>query len=104
MGIKSGVDWFEAKVNIAFGKQAVPQKDWIEFIRSNQKYIRLRDGSLGMLPEDWLKKLHKLVSVAEIGKDGLQVSKLRFNVVHELFDKIDDQKVKKGNCRKKESL
>jgi superfamily II DNA or RNA helicase len=104
MGIRSGVDWFEAKVNIAFGKQTVPQKDWIEFIKSNQKYIRLRDGSLGMLPEDWLKKLHKLVSVAEIGKDSLQVSKLRFNVVHELFDKIDDQKVKKEIAEKKKAF
>ena len=93
MGIKSGIDWFDAKVSISFGGQLVPQRDWIEYIKSNQKYIRLRDGTLGMLPDEWIKKLKKLVSISETHKDELQISKLRFNVVSDLFAQIDDQKI-----------
>ncbi|MBK8502204.1 MAG: DEAD/DEAH box helicase [Saprospiraceae bacterium] len=103
-GIKSGIDWFEAKVDISFGGDLVAQKDWVDFIKSDQKYIRLRDGSMGILPDVWIKRLRKLVSVSEVAKDSLQISKLRFNIVDELFELIDDDRLRKEIAEKKRAL
>ncbi|NND32276.1 MAG: DEAD/DEAH box helicase family protein, partial [Saprospiraceae bacterium] len=103
-GIKSGIDWFEANVQISFGDEIVNQRDWVNFVKSNQKYIRLKDGSLGILPDTWLKKLKKLVSVSDVAKDSLQISKLRFNIVDDLFELIDDDRLKKEISEKKQAL
>jgi len=103
-GIKSGQDWFEVEVSIAFGDENVDLKSIRKAVLNSQKYIRLSDGSIGILPEEWLKKLEGFFRVGEISKDKLQVSKLKFSVVDELFDKIDDIEIMKEIEAKKKKL
>lgn len=103
-GIKSGIDWFEAKVSISFGGVEVSQKEWVDFVRNERKYLRLNDGSLGILPEEWLAKLKKMLAVSEIAKDSLRINKLKFNIIDELFEDIDDDQLTEEIAVKKRAL
>lgn len=102
MRLSSGIQWLEPIVDISFGKQTVKQKAWIDAVRKNEKYIKLDDGTLGILPEEWLSQMKAIVSVAEEAKGKLQISKLKFNVIENLLHLIDDDALKDEVLEKKE--
>jgi len=91
--VKSGIDWFEVEVNITFGDNNVSLKDIRNAVINKDKYIRLKDGSVGILPSEWLHKLEKYFRHGEVRSDKLLVSHLKFSVVDELFDDISDAEV-----------
>ena len=63
--ISSGVDWFDAKVDVQFGDQHVRISDIKKALAAKQSFVHLGDGSLGILPEEWLKKYSLLFKVGE---------------------------------------
>jgi hypothetical protein len=102
--IASGIDWFDASIEMKYGDLSVSYSEWFEAIKNNEKYIKLSDGSMGVLPEAWLKKLQKLVSIAERKGETLQISKLKFNVIDDFFDNIDDEAIKQELMSKRTAL
>ncbi|MEN0003960.1 MAG: DEAD/DEAH box helicase [Bacteroidota bacterium] len=93
MHIKSGIDWFDVEAGVSFGKEKVKTADWIRALRNKESFVKLKDGSLGMLPEEWLQQASKILAVADVEKGQLKISKYRFNIVEDLFEEIDDQKI-----------
>ena len=91
--VKSGIDWFDVDVDISFGDQQVSTMDWVKAIKQNQKYVKLDDGTLGLIPEGWVEKLKRIVQAAEVSSDGVRISKFKFNIIDELFDEIDDEAI-----------
>ena len=69
-----------------------------------QRYIQLKDGSVGILPAQWLHKPEKYFRNGEIRKDKLEISKLRFSVVDELFDNLDDSGILQEITEKRKRL
>lgn len=103
--ISSGIDWFDTEVEMSFGDIAVPAKDWIAMVTEGKKYIKLSDGTTGILPTKWVDRLKKIADVAEVDRKGdMRVSKLMFNVVDDLFDEIDDDDLKAEIDAKKAAL
>ncbi len=73
-GVSSGVDWFELDGQFDYGEGAVATlPDLLEAVRHGQTYVRLSDGSQGLLPEKWLAKFGPLAEMGQ-AEDG----KLRF--------------------------
>ena len=74
MALATGIDWFELDGGIQYGDQNVSLPDLLAAARRGESMIELGDGSMGMLPEEWLKKYGML---ADLGTttDG----SLRFN-------------------------
>jgi superfamily II DNA or RNA helicase len=56
MAVSSGVDWFDLQGEADFEGQAVPLPKVLAAIRQGARFIALEDGSLGMLPEEWIEK------------------------------------------------
>lgn len=83
--ISSHTDWFDAKVNIVFGDQQVTVADVKKALAGKQPYVQLGDGSLGVLPEEWLKKYALLFRVGEGKTDTLKLSRYHLGVVDELY-------------------
>jgi non-specific serine/threonine protein kinase len=54
--ISSNTDWFDAKVDIVFGDQKVSVAEVKKALANKQQFVQLNDGTLGILPEEWLKK------------------------------------------------
>lgn len=99
--ISSGIDWFDVNVDMSFGEQIIKPKSWIKAIKSNQRFIKLDDGSLGIIPEDWFEKLRKIQSNAELVNGELKISKYNFNVIDDLFDTINDAEIVKEVAEKR---
>jgi superfamily II DNA or RNA helicase len=94
MGIASGIDWFDVNVEVMFGSQKASLRDWVDSIKNNEKYIRLDDGSLGFIPEDWFEKLKQVVLLAEEEKGKLKMNKFRMGAIDLLFEEIADDELK----------
>lgn len=55
--ISNGVDWFDAKVEIIFGDQKVSIEEIKRALNNKQQIVQLNDGTLGILPDEWLKNI-----------------------------------------------
>jgi superfamily II DNA or RNA helicase len=56
MSVSSGVDWFDLHGEAEFEGRTVPLPEVLAAIRRGQRFVPLDDGSLGMLPEEWIEK------------------------------------------------
>ncbi|MEO8406753.1 MAG: SNF2 helicase associated domain-containing protein, partial [Chitinophagaceae bacterium] len=61
--ISSNTDWFDAKIDIIFGDQKVTVAEVKRALANKQQFVQLNDGTLGILPEEWLKKYSLLFRV-----------------------------------------
>ncbi len=102
--LKSGIDWFEVDMGVSFGKEKIKTADWIKALRNNESFIILKDGSMGMLPEEWLAQARKILAVADVEKGDIKISKYRFNIIDDLFEELDDKKIIKELAEKKKRL
>ncbi|TAJ15268.1 hypothetical protein DMA11_02365 [Marinilabiliaceae bacterium JC017] len=94
-GIKSDNDWFDLKVNISYDNLMVSLTDVRKAILKKQDYVKLGDGRLGILPEEWLKRLEGMLRFGKSDKEGVRLKKNQFALIHDLFDEIDDVAVRK---------
>ncbi len=91
--VSSGIDWFDTRVDITFGDQHVSITDVKKALTQRQNYVQLSDGSIGLLPEDWVKKYALLIKMGD-AKDGkLRLKKFHFSVLDELLAEVDEQAV-----------
>ncbi len=104
MGISSNIDWFEAHLKISFGDELVSLKRLQEALERRENFVKLDDGSMGMLPEKWIQKLSAVLRAGEIRNDEVHISKLKFNLIDELFDEIDNLEVQQEILAKKNRL
>ena len=84
--VSSGLDWFDAKVEIDFAGQRVGINDIKKAIGNKQSFVQLGDGSLGILPEEWLKRYSLLFKVGEGKNNQLRLSKYHMSVIDELYE------------------
>lgn len=91
--ISSGVDWFDAKVDVQFGDQHVRISDIKKALAAKQSFVHLGDGSLGILPEEWLKKYTLLFKVGESHGGHLRLSRFQFGVIDELYEQRDEMEL-----------
>jgi len=102
--ISSGEDWFDIKINVSFGDNVVKLSDIRKAVLKKQRYIQLADGSVGVLPSEWFHRFEKYFRHGEVNEDHLTISKLRFSIVDELFDNIDDAVVLEELAEKRRKL
>jgi SNF2 family DNA or RNA helicase len=87
--VSSGLDWFDAKVEIDFEGQRVGISDIKKALASKQSFVQLGDGTLGILPDEWLKKYSLLFKVGDGRADKLRLSKYHMSVIDELYENKD---------------
>jgi non-specific serine/threonine protein kinase len=84
--IGNGIDWFDADVEVTFGEQAVAISEIKRALGNKQQYVNLDDGTLGILPEEWIRKYALLFRVGDGSKDKLRLSKYHMSVIDELYE------------------
>ena len=75
LAVTTGIDWFELGGQVDFGGQAVELPDLLAAARRGETMVTLGDGSMGMLPEDWLRKYGML---ADLGTAEDESGPIRF--------------------------
>lgn len=91
--VGSSIDWFDLEIEIQFGEQQVPFIDIVNAIRHKQTTIMLGDGTMGVLPEEWIKKFRLAFKMGNVQEGKLQLSKMHFTLIDELHLQIDDDAV-----------
>ena len=75
MNVQSGIDWFELHGQAQFDELTLGLPELLHAIQKGQKTVRLGDGSLGMLPEQWLERYAPL---ARLGRQGSENNHVEF--------------------------
>jgi non-specific serine/threonine protein kinase len=86
VAITSGIDWFDLKTRVEFGDQEISFHDIRRALKRGERYIKLADGSVGQIPEDWLEKYKHLWNLSEETKDGFRVNDLHLSLIDSLLE------------------
>jgi len=102
--VGSGIDWFDTSVELVFGDQAVGITAVKNAIKQKQNFIKLGDGSIGLLPEEWLQKYALLIKMGEEKGGKLRLKKYHFSVLDEMLEDLDEDAMVAELEQKKERL
>ncbi|RYE23236.1 MAG: helicase SNF2 [Sphingobacteriales bacterium] len=102
--VSSGIDWFDASVELTFGEQTVSIIDVKKALAQKQNFVKLGDGSFGLLPEEWLKKYALLIKIGETKGNKIRLKKFHFSVLDELLAEVDEEALQQELEEKKERL
>jgi len=91
--ISSHTDWFDAKVDIVFGDQQVTVAEVKRALANKQQFVQLNDGTLGILPEEWIKKYSLLFRVGEGKTNSLKLTRYHLSVIDELYETRDENEL-----------
>lgn len=91
--VSSGLDWFDARVEVEFGSQRVGIAEIKRALAGKQSFVQLNDGTLGILPDEWLKRYSLLFKVGEGKNDQLRLSRYHLSIIDELYDNRDESEI-----------
>ncbi len=91
--VSSGLDWFDAKVEIEFGEQRVGIADIKRALADKRSFVQLSDGTLGILPDEWLKKYSLLFKVGDGRSDKLRLSRYHMSVIDDLYENRNEEEM-----------
>jgi len=78
-----GIDWFDLSIEVSYAGQVVPLQDLRKAILGRQEYILLGDGSLGILPKDWIEKYSLLMKMGQVKEGGLKLPAVHWSLLEE---------------------
>lgn len=85
--VLTGINWFNANVQVKFGKKKASLKQVYKSIRNQNKYVQLDDGTKGILPADWIAKFTDYFNNAEIiDESTIQINKINFTAIEQLYE------------------
>jgi superfamily II DNA or RNA helicase len=91
--VSSGLDWFDARIELAFGDQRIGITDIKKALANKQSFVQLKDGTLGILPDEWIKKYALLFKVGEGRENRLRLSKFHLSVIDDLYEQRDEKEL-----------
>lgn len=83
--VRSEIDWFDLKLAVRFGEQSLSLAALRDALQKGTRYVRLDDGSMGLLPTEWFEKYRHLFEFAESTDTGLRFSKYHLTLIDELY-------------------
>lgn len=72
--VKSGIDWFELHADIDFDGRTIPFPELLAALARGDTTVRLDDGSLGIIPEEWAKRFGLLAGLGTSAEDHMRFS------------------------------
>ncbi len=73
--VVSGVDWFDLRGGAIYDGVEVPLPELLAALRKGEKVVRLGDGNVGLLPEEWLRRYVSIAGLGQGRKDGIRFSR-----------------------------
>jgi non-specific serine/threonine protein kinase len=59
-------------------------------ILNNQKFVPLDDGTVGLLPDEWVTRYAPLFKYGKLDKTKLSISKLHFTIIDTYLNEINN--------------
>ena len=71
--VQTHVDWFELQADVDFAEARVTFPELLAALARGDNTIRLDDGSLGLLPEQWMQDFGLLAGIADVDGDTVRL-------------------------------
>jgi SNF2 family DNA or RNA helicase len=84
--VSSGLNWFNANLDVRFGKKKASLKQLHKSVKNKNKFVLLDDGTMGIIPEEWLRKFESYFQTGEVVEENLLIPKVNFAAVAELYE------------------
>ncbi|MEA2632566.1 MAG: hypothetical protein QOE66_2785, partial [Chloroflexota bacterium] len=104
LAVTTGIDWFELGGQVDFGGQELALPDLLDAARRGETMVTLGDGSMGMLPEDWLKKYGVLVDLGTAENGHVRFSGAQAGLLDALLAAQPEIQVDAAFTKVRESL
>ncbi len=105
VNISSGIDWFDAHIDLRFGEETVNIGDVKKALAKRQTFVTLKDGSMGLLTEEWMEKYALIVKLGKAGANGaLRLNKFHFSTIAGLDEVREENEWLKELALKRERL
>ena len=87
----SGVDWFELNGEASFDDQSVSLPTLLRALSRGEAFVKLGDGSVGMLPEEWLNRYAGLANISQPDEDGRMIMRsTQIGLIDALLDQMPE--------------
>ena len=70
--VTSGIDWFDVTGTLAYDGESVALPQLLAAARRGESFVPLGDGSLAMLPEEWLARFAPVVELGQAHGDEMR--------------------------------
>jgi SNF2 family DNA or RNA helicase len=107
LAIEAGrsIDWFDLTIRVSYGELVVPLQELRKAILGRQDYILLSDGSLGILPKEWLEKYTMLLKMGQVREGGLRLPAVHWTLLDETGAGLsDDNGLRQELAQKRQRL
>jgi SNF2 family DNA or RNA helicase len=97
INVLSGINWFNTVINARFGKKKAALQQIQKAIKNKSKYVQLDDGTMGILPAEWIEKFTNYFNSGEVADDEtIHTPKINFSAIELLYEQqLLDEGVKK---------
>jgi superfamily II DNA or RNA helicase len=83
--VRSGIDWFEVHASADFDGKHVALPRLLAALRKGENIVTLDDGTVGIVPEEWLKKYGLLAAIGDEQADHLRFEKSQTGLLDALL-------------------
>ncbi len=87
--VASGIDWFDLSVDASFEGTPASLHAFVEAVREGRRYVRLTDGSYGILPGEFLKRFKAAALFGDNTQSGLRFSRAHVALLEDLSDGME---------------
>lgn len=85
MDVSSGIDWFELKGSVDFGSASITLPKLLKALAKGERTVTLDDGTIGIVPEEWLKKYGLLATLGETEEESIKFSRGQVGILDALL-------------------
>lgn len=85
LGVSSGIDWFELHGTLDFGDTVAHLPELLAAVKRGESVVRLGDGSVGLLPEQWLERYGLLAGLGSTQDDHVRFTRSQIGLLDALL-------------------
>jgi len=85
INVSSGIDWFDIQAVIQFGDVETSLKEVRSALRRKKRYIKLADGTIGEIPEEWIQRYKHLFGLGVPIDKGFRLSSHHLSLIDQLL-------------------
>ena len=88
--VASGIDWFDLAVDVKFDGGSVSFRSFVDAIKQNEQFVKLDDGTFGVLPTQWVKKFRRAIALGETEDKAFRLSRTHIGLLSDLTEGADE--------------
>lgn len=104
LSVNSRIDWFDVRGTVRFGEHTVSLDQLLTSVKEGKQYVHLEDNSIGVLPEQWVRKFVKTLPMSRRKDDALVYTGSQTLLIDELLSEAEDVTIDKEYGERVERL